>query len=343
MSARTEQPSIPAAHALHLAELVARWGVADGDLFAGLVSDVAALSDPKARLAIPTVGALVTRAKALTGEPGLGFYMGLQMRISAHGYLGFAAMASSTLGEALEIAVRFAPTRTNALALRAHRTGGAASIVIEELSPLGAAADAIIFALVVGIQQIAEALTGQRLEGSADVAFPEPEYVARFRSLIGGRIRFGQPAHQLVFDASILDLPLTMRDAAAQRLAREQCERELDELGDDGQAAARVRAVLPGRETGFLSLEETAARLGVSPRTLKRRLAGEGTDFSTLVDVARRERALLLLRGADRSMEEIAEQVGYSDVANFTRAFRRWTGETPAAYRKAAGRRAGRG
>ena len=339
MSVRVEQPSIPAAHALHLAELTARWGVTPKELFAGLSLDVDALSDPKARIPIPTVAALVTRAKALTGEPGLGFYMGLQMRISAHGYLGFAAMASSTVGEALSIAVRFAPTRTNAVALRTHRAGDVASIVIEELAPLGAATDAIIFSLVVGIQQIGEALTGKRLGGSADIAFPEPSYVARFQAMIGDRIRFGQPAHQLVFDASVLDLPLVMRDASAQRLAREQCERELDELGEGGPSVARLRAVLPRKDAGFLSLPEAATRLGVSPRTLKRRLADEGTDFSTLVDEQRRERALLLLRASDRSMEDVAEQVGYSDVANFTRAFRRWTGETPAAYRRSSTKR----
>jgi AraC-like DNA-binding protein len=338
MVARVEQPSIPSAHALHLAELVGRWGVTAEDLFAGVAIDREALSDPKGRLAIPTVEALVTRAKALTGEPGLGFFMGLQMRISAHGYLGFAAMASSTIGEALDVAVRFAPTRTNAVALRTHRAGGSASIVIEELAPLGAATDAIIFALVVGIQQIGEALTGKRLEGSADIAFEEPPYVARFEAMIGKRIRFGQPAHQLVFDASVLDLPLVMRDAAAQRLAREQCERELDELGERAPLASRVRAILPRKDAGFLSLPEAATRLGVSTRTLKRRLADEGTEFTALVDEQRRERALLLLRASERSMDEIAEQVGYSDVANFTRAFRRWTGETPAAYRRSTGK-----
>src|SRR4051794_37519122 len=94
-AARDEERSIPAVHALHLAELAGRWGVTADLLFAGLELDVAMLSDPKRRLSITTVEALVTRAKALTGEPGLGFHLGLQMRISAHGYLGFAAMAAS--------------------------------------------------------------------------------------------------------------------------------------------------------------------------------------------------------------------------------------------------------
>lgn len=339
MSELHAEPSIAAVHALHLAELVPRWGVTPAQLFAGTELDAEAVSDPRRRVSIATLGQLATRAKALTGEPGLGFYLGLSMRASSHGYLGFAAMASSTVGEALEMAVRFAPTRTDALALRTHVGGGVASVVIEELAPLGAAADLLILGLLIGIQEIGEAITGRRMEGSADVALPEPACLARFRHVVHGGIRFGQPAHQLVFDASVLTLPLAMANPVALRLAREQCERELDELGYEGQASARVRALLPRREGGFLTLDEAAKALSLSARTLKRRLADEGTDFSTLLDEQRRERALLLLQSAEHSVEAVAERVGYSDVANFTRAFRRWTGTTPTAYRRAAVRR----
>jgi len=334
-----ETRSVAAAQALSLAELVARWGVSQDQLFAGLGLDAAALSEPGRRLPLALFVELARRAKALTGEPGLGFYLGLSMRVSAYGYLGFAAMASPTLREALELAARFAPTHTDAIALRLHESGGRASIVIEVLAPLGEAADVVVLSLLVGLHEIGAALTGQRIVDSADVAFPEPPYAARFQHLTDGRMRFGQPAHQLVFDAAALDLPLVLADAAAHRLARAQCERELDALGYDGHATARVRASLPRQGKGFHSLPEAAALLSMSPRTLKRRLAEEGTDFSTLLEEQRRERALLLLRSRDLSVAEVAEDLGYSDLANFTRAFRRWTGATPTAFRRAGGPR----
>jgi AraC-like DNA-binding protein len=75
----------------------------------------------------------------------------------------------------------------------------------------------------------------------------------------------------------------------------------------------------------------------ISPRTLRRRLADAKVSFSTLLDEARRDRALLLLRSRDASTKDVAERVGYSNVANFMRAFRRWTGQTPAAYRREHG------
>ncbi|MFT3774382.1 MAG: AraC family transcriptional regulator [Minicystis sp.] len=335
MAKHAEERWMAAAHALQIAELSARWGVGAEDLFAGLALDVESLSDPRLRLPLSLVEQLAARAKALTGEPGLGFYLGLSMRVSSHGYLGFAAMASPTVRDALDVAVRFAPTRTDAIALRVQESGGVASIVIDELAPLGAARDVIITSFVVGLHQIGATITGQRIEDSADLALPEPDHAARFRHLLGGRIRYGQPSNQLVFPASVLALPLVQADPVALRLAREQCERELGALGYEGRVSARVRAILPCPD-GFRSIDQAAARLGMSARTLKRRLADEGTSFSAVLDEERRARALLLLRSPQLSIEAVADGVGYSDVANFTRAFRRWTGTTPTSYRRAA-------
>ena len=329
-----DNPFIPAVHALHLAGVASRFGVEDGLLFEGTNLDASALAEPNARLPIATMQKLVDRARELTGEPGLGFYLGLQMRVSAHGYLGFAAMTSATARHALQVAIRFAPTRTNALALRLHEAGDMAALVIEEKAEFGSARDVLMLALMVGIQQIGSALTGKALNGTADVAFPRPEYVGRFEHLVSGRMRFGQPQNQLVFERSVLDLRFDMADPVAARLARDQCERELEALGSVELPEARVKALLVGADGEFRTVDDVAAELHVSARTLKRRLAEQGTDFSTLLDAERRDRALLLLRAPDLSLDEVAARVGYSDVANFTRAFKRWTGSTPAAFRR---------
>ena len=333
------QHSIPAVHALHLVELVRRWDVSPEELLAPLGLRAEALADPGARLPVRVIEALVEQARRLTGEPGLGFFLGLQMRVSSHGYLGFAAMTSATVRDALEIAVRFAPTRTGAIALRLAVDGARAALVMEESADFGTARDVVVLSLLVGVWQIGRALTGRELAGSADVRWPEPPYFARFRHVLPGVVRFGQPVHQLVFDAAVLELPLNMADPAAERLAREQCERELEALGAGAGIAAAVRRALAdpggaggaGGAGGFRGLEQVARALAMSPRTLKRKLAEAGASFSGLLDEQRRDRALLLLRDGALTLDAIAERLGYSDVANFTRAFRRWTGTTPGA------------
>jgi AraC-like DNA-binding protein len=328
--------SVPAVHALHLVTLVKRWQVEADELLAPLGHSEAALAAPGARLSIAQIGELVDRARALTHEPGLGLHLGLHMSIASHGYLGFAAMTAARVRESLELAVRFVPTRTGALRLRLHEEGAQAALVVEERAPLGRAQDAIVLALLVGLWQMGRAVTGRDLDGTMELAFPEPAYMARFGHL-GGRVRFDQPAHQLVFARVVLELPLMNADPVAMQLARAQCERELSLL--DAAAGERVLAaverVLGEDERGFRSLDEVARVLHLSPRTLKRRLAEEGATFSAVVEAQRRERALLLLRSADLSLDDVAERLGYSDVANFTRAFRRWTGKTPGAFRRA--------
>ena len=330
--------TLPGVHALHLVELAARWQVTPAELLAGSNVSEASLSDPATRLPLPAFERLIERARTLTGEPGLGFHLGLSMRISAHGHLGFAAMTATTLRDALDIAARFAPTRTTAVTLRVEIDGDRAYVVIDEQGAFGSARDVIIVSLVVGIWQIGNALTGRSLRGGVDLAFPEPSYFARFASLAPGPVRFDQPRHQLIFDKSILDLPLVLSDPPAQRLAREQCERELEAIGPRAAVVAGVRAGLPREDGGFYPLPRIAKKMHMSVRTLKRKLEADGTSYSELLDEQRRGKAMLLLRRDDLAVEEVADRLGYSDAANFTRAFRRWTGTTPKAFR-AAGRR----
>lgn len=330
-SAPREEPSFPAVHVLHLMELVGRWGVPGEEIIAGLPIEAAALTDPAARVSARCLEQVVGKARELTAEPALGVFLGLSMRVSAHGYLGFAAMTAPTVRDAIELAVRFAPTRTNALSLRLAVDASSAALAIEEHAELGGARDAIILALMVGIWQIGNALTGRTLDGVAECAFPQPAYAPRLSALIE-KVRFDRPENRLVFDRSVLDLPSNLADPAASRLALDQCERALESLQQDGRVTPRLRALFEQDQPR--SVEDAAKRLSLSPRTLKRRLAAEGASYSELADDHQRKRAVVLLASPDLSLDEIAERLGYSDAPSFTRAFRRWTGTTPASYRK---------
>lgn len=328
------EPSLPAVHALHLAELLEDWGVPAARLFAGTGITDGQLSEPGARLPLSLMGKLTERARTLSGEPGLGMHLGLKMRISAHGELGMAAMTASTVREALDVAVQFSPLRTTAVALRVQEQGPVAALAVEERVPLEPVRDVFMFALLIGIWQIGNALTGRELAGDAELAFDEPPYFRRFAHFTPGTVRFNRPANQLVFPRSTLDLPLLMADPASQRVARERCVQALKALGHTGHLLTRVRALIPRRDRGTRSLGEVAAQVGMSERSLKRRLAEHGTSFTRLVDEHRRDTAMLLLSSDDLPIEAVADRVGYSDAANFTRAFRRWTGVSPRAFRR---------
>lgn len=332
--------ALPGAYVYELVSLCSRWGVGAEALLEGTGLTLETLKAPGTRLPLPACAALIERARHLTHEPALAFAMGLHMRLSWHGFLGFAAMTASTVREALELAEQFSLTRTSAFGLSTYVEGGTASLVLEERVPLGPLQEFAVIMLLVGIGQIARDVTGQALTGVAECAFPEPPYAAELFSRGGsarGMMRFGQPAHRLVFDAAILDLKLVAADPAAMELARAQCERELAAQTEGGSFVGKVRAAIARGGGGFRSLDEVARRLHVSTRTLKRRLAARGSSFSEVLDEVRRQRALLLLADRRLALGDVADRLGYSDVANFTRAFRRWTGQTPAAYRDRQG------
>jgi AraC-like DNA-binding protein len=324
--------TLPATQVLSLIELIKRWDVSASALLAPFGLNESMLERPDARLPTERMREILERARALTGEPGLGYYLGLQKRVSFYGFVGYAAMSASTLREALELTVRFTPLVTTALTMRLHEHGEIAALTIDTHDDMGSARDIATLSLLVGLWQIGNALTGRELTGRCEIAMPEPSYNQRFRHIVP-EIRFDQPATQFVFAAADLDLPLVGPDPAALRVLQKQCEEALLALGFDSTLEQRVRRMLPLTD-GFRSLEEVSAALAISSRTLKRKLAGRGTTFSELLDRERCERALLMLGAAHHSIDDIAQRLGYSTPPNFVRAFRRWMGTTPAAYRR---------
>jgi AraC-like DNA-binding protein len=322
---------LPGANIRDFVELAARWKVPPQRLLDGLPVTVEALADPATRVPLRVCEAIVGRGIALTKEPALGVYLGMQMRVSSHGFLGFAAMSASSVREALELATRFATTRTSAIALALHVEGDLASVAIEERTPLPPALrEVLVLALLIGVWQLGEKLTGRMLDGIGECAFPRPAY-----PIPSDRMRFDRPAHRLVFAASELDLPLVTADAAAKKLAADQLERELAQLSDG--LVGKIRAHL-AKHDAPPTIVELARTLKLSPRTLKRRLADDGTTYTALRDGQRRQRAMLLLDDRSLSISEVALRLGYTELPNFTRAFRKWTGMTPAAYRGATPR-----
>lgn len=319
---------LPGAYLKDLVELTGRWQVRPDELLAGLPITVAQLADPTTRVPLRVCEAIATRAIELTGEPALAVHFGMQMRLSSHGFLGFAAMTAATVREAIDLACRFASTRTSAVGLALYVEGDTASLVLEERASLGVVRDMVVIALLVGIWQLGQALTGKPLDGVGECAFPEPAWLKKVPQ--AGRLHFERANHRLVFPAHELDLPLVTADPVAMQLAREQCERELAAMIDAG-LASRVRAALL---KGDVDLTDVAKDFRMSPRTLKRRLADHHTTFSAIRDDVRRQRALLLLDNRALSIGDIAAKLGYSELPNFTRAFRKWTGQTPLAYRE---------
>lgn len=339
MSGPSIEHTLPAAHFVHLVTLTQRWNVSEKDLLAGLPFGTKELSDPRMTVPVATAITILERARQLTGEPGLGIYLGLQTYSSEHGYLGFAAMSAPTLRDVLGLIVKYAPIRTTAFAFSIRNDGPRTALVVDERADFGSARDTVLLSLLLGMRRMAALHLGRkRSKGlGADTSvihmtMPEPSYYARFKH-IPPVIRFGRRANEIVFDTSVIDLPLATADPVSLRLAQEQCDRLLDSVTARSRLVEQVAGLIVRSDGGQRSCEDVAALMETSPRTLRRRLAEEATTFIDVRDGELRDRAIVLLRSKDLSIAQIAAKLGYANGANFLRAFRKWTGHAATHYR----------
>ncbi len=327
------QHTVPAGVLSPLLEVVERLGASPDEVLAPLGLRAADVVEPMTRFSHRIYLDVIDRARTVTAEPAIGLFWGLQMRASVFGHLGFAAMTVKTLREAIDLAVQFASLGSTAEGMRLHVEGDTASLVLEEYADFENVRDVVIQGRLVGLWRIAETLVGRDLAATAEAAIAEPPYFGPYKKLLP-KIRFGCPTTRALMKAEVLDWPLVTADPVALRLARDQCTRELAALSSVGQVVRAVRRALSKGDGRLRSALEVANAVHMSPRTLRRKLQLEGSSLAQLLDEERRDKALLLVRLEDASMAQIAERLGYRNAQNFERAFQRWTGRSPAAYRR---------
>lgn len=328
-----DQPVVPVGYGLLIEEVAASFGVGT-ELLAAAGLSATAFADPQGRLTPLQAGHLLLHGMNLTREPGLGYEIGLRSSLTSHGIMGFGLLTSATLRDAIELGVEYSGVRLPMLTLGLVLDGDQAAVDVRETRPLGDVRQCMFDLFLTGLARMTPALTG-RPQGDVELWFEgaEPDHFARYRDRLPPA-RFGTGVHQVRFPVERLDERLDTANAVAARLAQEELSGERDRIGLTDDVVARVQALLGARGAGF-GLEAVAAAMHMSTRTLKRRLHATGTTFHDLSTEARRAEALRLLRGSAMGVEDIARLLGYADPSNFVRAFKRWTGRTPGAYRRA--------
>lgn len=255
------------------------------------------------------------------------------MRPGSFALMGHAVLHAATLDQALRRALRFLDVVLDRPRGRLSVVAGEAVITLEEDGgPRPAFAYRTYWLILMGL---ACWLIGRRIPlrrvGFACAAPPQRQDYHRF---FGAPVRFGAPRTELSFDAGHLHLPLVRNEAALRLFLRGAPANFLLRYRHDEGAAARVRARLaeldPADWPGFDGL---AADLGIAPATLRRRLRADGQGFAAIREEVLSVRAQRLLREAALSVAEISARLGYSEPGAFHRAFRRWTGESPGAFR----------
>jgi AraC-like DNA-binding protein len=290
--------------------------------------------DPDERIAIAHAHELLEQSVRFLRDPDLGLKAARRMELGDTGALDFALSTAPTMRAAIEVAIRYVALVNDGLELRLEQREGCAELSYHSHVVMPrAAADFMIG----GFYQAHRSSWLEKLPG-LEVWFEHaaPASLDAYAcSFPGIGVRFSAPWNGFVFDASVLDMPLPTADARLHTLVTRLAERLLSELPRARSVTDDVRRVLANELChGKPDVVRVAQLMHMSARTLGRRLREEGTTFRELRDELRRQLALSYVANPDVGLGEVAFLLGFSDVAVFHRAFRRWTGKTPIQHRR---------
>ncbi|MDP1540539.1 MAG: AraC family transcriptional regulator ligand-binding domain-containing protein [Moraxellaceae bacterium] len=272
----------------------------------------------------------------LAQDPSIGLRLGRQLNLRSHGFLGYAILSSRNIGEAVDLLIRYLRTRVSLFEIRLFREHNHAVIQIDEGVALGPLQFLLMDTLITLMMVCGRQVTGLLFAGEIRLAYPRQTHHQHWPETSAATVVFDAAFNQIRFPRQGLNLPITSPDPQLLEMALQQCEQELSRLHDTGGLIAAVRQQAREHMATDLSVEFIAQKLGMSSRTLRRRLTELGTSYQMIIEQLRRGRAVELLRQTSMSVEQIASELGYDDPSNFGRAFRRWTGLSPSAYRQQA-------
>lgn len=312
-------------------------GIRDADFgrfLDGTDIDAEAFRAGEMLVGIPQLEQITLNVIAHSGERAPGLRMGRLLTPAAYGEVGFLVSSSPDLGTALRHFVTFVPVKVPFAHLESTDCGDAITCEVRMLyyrhpDVIRTCTESIAVSLL----GIVRAIAGYALDGMhLEFGYAAPDYAARYDAL-EIPVSFGHAATRLWIPKALLPVRNPIASIGNYEQAVRQCE-SIARTRPAGAMATRVRELLLAMPAGMVTTAVAARSLFTSVRTLTRQLAREGTSFREIRESVIGEIAMQHLRETRASVEYIAAMLGYHDTANFRRAFRKWFGRTPGAFRR---------
>ena len=258
----------------------------------------------------------------------------------SYGMLIRASLSAPTLGVALKRWCRHHGLICDNVALRVELHAQGACVVLEEREPLGELREFCMVSLLRNLHGVACWLIDSRLAlQCAEFPFAEPAHADVYPTIFPGQLLFkptftGPAQGRLWLDARYLDLPIRRDEKALRQMLQRALPLTVMPYRRDRLLLAQARQALLAQPEAARSAAELARLLLLSARTLHRQLKDEGTSLQAIKDEVRRDRALELLQRSRQPLKQVAAAVGFRSEKSFIRAFKGWTGQTPAAFRQ---------
>jgi AraC-like DNA-binding protein len=316
-----------------LSEAVELLGFGAASFIAQTGLDTARMADPQGWFSLEEFDALMVSATRLTKDPVFGLHWGERSPMMQFDLAPPLIASAPSLRSAVDAIMQLQPLLATRAEFRFSEQRERCVIHHDVLALTQQGIRTRSELVMAGLTRLMQYLGESDAIRRIDVTYPRPAEAAEYERVFGSLVHFDQPSAGFVFARAVLDKSHLHRNAELHQALRDRTEqqrlRALRQLSYAEQLEQQIRAALPR----LLSIQEAARALNLSERSLRRRLAQEELSFSELVDRVQHRIAADLLALGTKSVKEIAYELGFSSVSGFHRAFRRWTGSSPARER----------
>src|SRR3989442_306668 len=328
-------PTIQARAVEKIARAAALRGVAARSLYEAVGLKAAVLDDPDQRIPFAQIVSLYEKAASLSGDDAFGLHVGEHVDPKAFDVLGYSVINSPTFGEALDRVVRYNFIWTNGSYFTVDKTGLDTRIIYTYLDDSLTARRHDTEMTLAAISVLGRRTTDTDWSPS-EVSFQHtrPRDTSEHQRIFRCPVRFGAKANEFRFNSLHLRLPIVKADAGLCAVLDRHAVELLARYPREDTLIERLRTIVKHElNGGDASLERVSDQLGLSARTLQRKLREHGTSHQELLTQMRKDLAMRYLREPAMAICEVAYLLGFSESSAFHRAFKRWTGKTPNEFR----------
>lgn len=320
-------------------QYAATYGIDAKKLCAAAGIELALIEMPDQRITGAPLRTLWREVVKLTGDENFGLHLGEAFNVAAIGIVGYVLLNCNTFNQVLEKLSRYTHLFSQGVYINFTVFEGQVlcdcEIVDRLKNYLLEEPRHPIESTFAALMTATKMLTGKQLYlQTVWFQHPHPNNISEHERIFGTNIRFLAPTNRIILDANCLNWSVLSANPSLLYIFEQHAKAMLDELSQENTYSNRVVQAISQHLKGEVpELKTIAHNLAISVRNLQRELQTEGTSYQQLLDATRKELALRHLKKTDTPIHDVAFLLGFSEPSAFHRAFKRWTGKTPRAYK----------
>lgn len=311
-------------------------GIEESRLLKGIRVEDEWFGSEESFITYPDYVRLITNALDITGDDALGLRLGQAVNLAMFGTFGYALMSSRTLGDAADIFLRYQELPGQLTRISKKQEGSDWIIVFEPLYPLE---DRV---LIYALEEVLSTtyfgmnfLVNQRIDlTEIRLTYPAPAHAGLYEEIFDCPVMFMASDNSVCVGSSFFGLPVFTANRSVYEYCTKFCDEMLEGLNKSDQFVDRIRNIIMSSVNRFIKAGEMSKELGMSTRSLNRRLQERDTSYKKILNEVRSDLSKKYLENTNLSMDQIADLVGFSETTTFRKAFKLWAGISPSKYRR---------